>query len=145
MTRQLATIATAVALLGGGVLADAQKPAAGRPTTYDVAITVDGSPYTGTMVLAVAGSKVSGSMNITQPGEITGKAAGTVKAGEMVLEFPYHMVARKCDGDIRVNVKLPEKKDAGAKASGTVSIGGCGRPPDSRLAGTIELTPAAKK
>jgi hypothetical protein len=44
-----------------------------------------------------------------------------------------------------MNVKLPEKKDATAKASGTVSVGGCGRPPDNRLSGTIELTPAPPK
>jgi hypothetical protein len=134
-----------VALLGAGVLAEAQRPASGKPTTYDVAITVEGQPYTGTMVLAIAGNKVSGSMAIKQPGEITGKAAGIVKGGEMLLDFPYHMVERKCDGDIRMTVKLPEKKVPGAKASGTVSIGGCGRPPDSRLPGTIELTAVAAK
>ena len=142
--RKLGVLAGMVTLLGAGVLA-AQKPPGARPTTYDVAITVDGQPYTGTMILAVAGGKVSGSMNIKQPGEITGKAAGTVKGSEMLLDFPYHMVQRKCDGDIRMNVKLPPKKDAAAKATGTVSVGGCGRPPDTRLSGTIELTPAAVK
>jgi len=143
--RKLGTCAGMVALLGAGVLTAAQKPASGRTTTYDVAITVEGQPHTGTMVLAIAGSKVSGSMNIKRPGEITGKVAGVVKSGEMLLDFPYHMVERKCDGDTRMTVKLPEKKAAGAKASGAVSIGGCGRPLDARLPGTIELTPATTK
>ena len=143
--RKLGVCAGVVALLGAGLLAEAQKPAGGKPTTYDVSITVDGQPYTGTMVLAVAGNKVNGTMNIKQPGEITGKAAGIVKGGEMLLDFPYHMVERKCDGDIRMTVKLPDKKAVGAKASGTVSVGGCGRPPDTRLSGTIELTPVATK
>lgn len=143
--RKLGVCAGMVALLGAGLLAETQKPAAAKPATYDVSITVDGQLYTGTMVLAVAGNKVSGSMTIKQPGEITGKAAGMVKGGEMLLDFPYHMVERKCDGDIRMTIKLPEKA-AGAKANGTVSIGGCGRPPDTpRLPGTIELTPVTTK
>ena len=143
--RKLGVCAGMMALLGSGVLAEAQKPAGGKPMTFNVSITVDGQAHTGTMVLAVAGKEVSGSMNIKQPGEITGKAAGIVKGGEMLLDFPYHMVERKCDGDIRMTVKLPEKKEAGAKGSGTVSVGGCGRPPDSRLSGTIELTPVTAK
>lgn len=142
MRRKLAVVAAAVALLGTGMLAEAQKPAGARPTTYDVTITADGTPYTGAMVLAVAGGKVSGSMHIKSPGEITGKAAGTVKAGEMLLDFPYHMVERKCDGNIRMNVRMPEKRGP-AKMSGTVSIRPCGRTDDNRLAGTIELAPAA--
>lgn len=134
-----------MALLETAALAEAQKPAGAKPATYDVTITTDSSAYTGTMVLAVAAGKVSGSMHIKAPTEITGKPAGAAKAGELVLDFPYHMVERKCDGDIRMNIKMPDRKVAGAKATGTVSIGGCGRPPDSRLSGTIELTPAAGK
>jgi hypothetical protein len=144
MRRTLAVVAATVALLGAGVLADAQKPAGAKPTIYDVTITAEGTPYTGTMALAVAGGKVSGSMQIKSPGEITGKAAGTVKAGEMLLDFPYHMVERKCDGNIQMTVKMPEKK-VPAKMTGTVSILPCGRPDGNRLPGTIELTPATKK
>jgi hypothetical protein len=143
MWRQFAVCAALAASLAGTALADAQKPARSRSLTYDVTITVDGQPYTGTMVLAVTGGKVAGTMNIKQPGEITGKAAGTLKDGEMALAFPYHMVERKCDGDITMNIKLPDKP-AATKASGTVSVAGCGRPDGNRLPGTIEMTPVKK-
>lgn len=123
-----------------------QKPAAGKPTVYDLTIQADGAAYTGTMELTVAGGKVSGAMNITQPTEITGKPAGTSKAGQMKLEFPYRMVQRNCDGQITMDLKVPAKPSA-APATGTVSITGCGRTEANKLPGTIELKPqaAAKK
>ena len=111
-------------------------------TKYDVTIQADGGSYTGTMDLAVAAGKVSGGMHITQPTEITGKPAGTTKAGTMKLDFPYRMVQRECDGRIEMDIKMPAKAGA-APATGTVSIVGCGRTEANKLAGTIELKPAA--
>jgi hypothetical protein len=131
-----------VAALAAGLSAQTRKPAGAKPVTYDVTITTDGTPYTGTMVLSVVGGKVSGTMNITQPTAVTGKAAGTVKAGEMSLDFPFHMVERKCDGQIAMNFKMPAKP---AETKGTVSIVGCGRDASNKLPGTIELKPAEKK
>jgi hypothetical protein len=123
-----------------------QKSAGGKPTVYDLTIQADGAAYTGTMELMVAGGKVSGAMNITQPTEVTGKAAGTLKAGQMKLDFPYRMVQRGCDGQIAMDIKMPAKAGA-APAAGTVSIVGCGRTEANKLPGTIELKPkaAAKK
>lgn len=121
------------------VSAQAKKPAAPKPVTYDVTIVADGSPYTGQMQLAVTRGKVSGSMLIKQPTEITGKAAGIVKAGEMILEFPYQMVQRNCSGQIEMKFKAPAK---GGGSKGTVGIIGCGRDAARKLPGTIELTPA---
>ena len=144
MRRTLAVVAAAMTIVGAGVLTETQKPAGAKPTIYDVTVTVEGAPHTGTMALAVAGGKVSGSMHIKSPDEITGKAAGTVKGGEMLLDFPYHMVVRKCDGNFQAAVKMPDKK-APAKMTATVSILPCGRPDGSRLPGTIELTPVTKK
>ena len=118
-----------------------QKPAA-NSTKYDVTIQADGAAYTGTMDLAVAKGKVSGDMHITKPTEITGKAAGTTKAGLMKLDFPYRMVQRACDGQIAMDIKLPAKAGAGP-ATGTVSIVGCGRTAENKLPGTIELKPQA--
>ena len=124
------------------VSAQAQKPAAGKGTTYDITIAADGGAYTGTMTLLVVKGAVTGDMHITKPGEITGKVAGTVKAGEMALDFPYRMVERKCDGQIAMNLKAPAK---GAGSNGTVSIVGCGRDASNKLAGTVELKPATVK
>lgn len=114
--------------------AAAQKKPAG--VTYDVTINVDGGTYTGTMVLAVAAGKVTGDMNLTKPAEITGKAAGTSKAGKFNLDFPYRMVQRGCDGRIAVAIPVPVKT---APSKGTVEITGCGRPDANKLAGTIEM------
>ena len=121
-----------------------QKSAAGKPTIYDLTIQADGAAYTGTMELMVAGGKVSGAMNITQPTEITGKPAGTSKAGQIKLDFPYRMVQRGCDGQIAMDIKMPAKAGAGP-AAGTVSITGCGRTDANKLPGTIELKPQAAK
>ena len=123
-----------------------QSKSAAKPIKYDVTIQADGGSYTGTMDLATAAGKVSGDMHITKPVEITGKAAGTSKAGVMKLDFPYRMVQRECDGRIEMDIKLPAKA-AAAPATGAVSITGCGRTDANKLAGTIELTPqpAVKK
>lgn len=138
MIRQVTT-AVMVAALGVGAAAQTRKPAGAKPVTYDVTITAEGTPYSGQMVLAVAGGKVTGTMNITKPTAITGKAAGTVKAGEMMLDFPFRMVERQCDGQIAMTFKLPPKP---AETKGAVSIIGCGRDASNKLPGTIELKPA---
>lgn len=138
MTTQLVTCAMVLAV-SAGLGAQAKKPAGAKPVTYDVTITTDGTPYMGTMVLTVAGGKVTGTMNIKQPTAVTGKPAGTVKGGEMALDFPFHMVERKCDGQIEMNVKLPTKA---VETTGTVSIVGCGRDATNKLSGTVALKPA---
>lgn len=124
----------------------AQQKKAGNTITYDITVTAENTPYTGTIALAVAGGKVSGDMHITKPTEINGKPAGTAKAGEMKLDFPYRMVERGCDGRIVMAITLPAKKDAGP-ATGTAEISGCGRPEGNILPATIEMTPqpATKK
>lgn len=124
------------------VPATAQQKKAGNTVKYDVTIKADGGSYTGTMDLATAAGKVSGDMLISQPTEITGKPAGTVKAGVMKLDFPYRMVQRECDGKIVMDIKMPAKAGAGP-ATGTVSIVGCGRTEANKLPGTIELMPKA--
>ena len=137
MGRQLAAAALALTLASSLTSAQSRKPAGPKPVTYEVTIVADGTPYTGQMQLAVRGGKVTGSMHIKQPTEITGKAAGTVKAGEMMLDFPYQMVQRKCTGQIEMKFKAPVK---GGRSEGTVGIAGCGRDASSKLPGTIALT-----
>ena len=136
-------IRTAAALLIAASVsvaaAQTKKPAGANTVTYDVTIVAEGTPYTGTMDLTVVRGKVTGSMHITQPTEITGKPAGTVKAGDVALDFPYHMVQRNCDGQIAMNFKLAPKP---GPSKGTVSIVDCGGDPSNKLPGTIELTPA---
>lgn len=121
----------------------AQQKTAAKGAVYDVTIQADGAAYTGTMELTVVAGKVTGAMNITQPTEITGKAAGASKAGQMKLNFPYRMVQRACDGQIAMDIKMPATAAAGP-ATGTVSISGCGRPESNPLPGTIELKPQVK-
>jgi hypothetical protein len=141
MSNRMTAAVMCLATIGAMPILAQQKPAAGS-TKYDVTIQADGAAYTGTMNLAVAKGKVSGDMHITKPTEITGKAAGTTKAGQMKLDFPYRMVQRGCDGQIAMDIKLPAKAGTGP-ATGTVSIVGCGRTAEDKLPGTIELKPQA--
>ncbi len=134
--RQWAAAALLVASSVAPGSAQAKKPAGPKGVTYDMAITVDGRVHTGTLLLATAAGKVTGEMHVKQPSEITGKVAGTTKAGETSLDFPYHMVERNCDGQIAMRFKAPAK---GAGTKGTVAIHGCGRDPSNKLEGTIEL------
>jgi hypothetical protein len=138
MTTKLVT-GMMIAAFTVGAAAQTRKPAGAKPVTYDKTITAAGTPYTGKKVLTVAGGKVTGTMDITQPTAITGKPAGTLKAGEMTLDFPYRMVERKCDGQIEAKIKMPAKP---AEARGTVAIVGCGRDATNKLPGTIELKPS---
>ena len=145
-SRIAATTACLVFFAAAG-FAEQSKPAAkGNSVKYDVTIKTDGAAYTGTMDLATTAGKVSGDMLISQPTQITGKPAGTVKAGVMKLDFPYRMVQRECDGQIAMDIKMPAKAGAGP-ATGTVSIVGCGRTDANKLPGTIEMTakPPEKK
>ena len=140
---RLGIVLMAVLAMAGGmpVAAQGKKPAA-KPTTYDLTVNADGAAHTGSMVLAVTGGKVSGDMHITAPQEITGKAAGTSKGGQMRLDFTYRMVQRGCDGRIEMDIKMPPKP---GPANGTVAITGCGRTDGNKLSGTVELKPKAKK
>jgi hypothetical protein len=133
-----ATTMMAVAWIGAAS-AQAKKPAGTKGVTYDVTIQADGN-YTGTMDIAIAKGVASGDMRITAPGEVIGKVAGTAKAGELKLDFPYTMVQRKCTGQIAMDIKMPAKP---GPATGTVSIVGCGRDATNKLNGTIELKPVA--
>jgi hypothetical protein len=143
MTRANAAAVVAFGLVVLPVAAAQTKKPAAKGTTYDITVNADGAAHTGTMLLTVTGGKVSGDMHITQPSEITGKAAGVSKGGQMHLDFPYRMVQRACDGRIEMTIKLPAKA-ATAPANGTVSITGCGRTDANKLAGTVELKPRKK-
>jgi hypothetical protein len=138
MFRHWAAAALLIAAAGALVGAQTRKPAGAKPEVYDLTITTDGTPYSGTLTLVVAAAQVGGEMRISKPTEVTGKVAGTVKAGEMALDFPYRMVQRNCDGQIAMAFKAPVK---GAGSKGTVSITGCGRDAANKLAGTVELSP----
>ena len=111
MTKAIAVAAVVCGLTVIPLSAQTRK-AAPKGTTYDVTINADGAAHTGTMQLAVAAGKVSGEMHIKNPSEITGKAAGVTKAGQMLLDFPYRMVQRACDGRIVMDIKLPAKPAA---------------------------------
>ena len=138
MFRHWAAAVLLIAAAASFAGAQTKKPAGAKPAIYDLTVTADGTAYTGTMTLAVAAGKVSGEMRISKPTEITGKIAGTVKAGEMALDFPYRMVQRNCDGQVAMTFKAPVKR-AGSK--GTASITGCGRDAANKLAGSVELAP----
>ena len=118
-----------------------QKPPAGKSVMHEITVTAD-DVYQGTIDIAIDGGKVSGSMKITSPTEITGVVAGTSKAGELTLEFPYHMTDNNCDGTVKMAIKLPEKP---GPSTGTMEAYGCGRDVTDKLTGTVELKPIAAK
>ena len=139
------SIPAALALCGLITLplaAQGKKPAA-KTTIYDLTVNADGAAHTGTMTLEVAGGKVAGDMHITHPSEITGKPAGVVKGSTMNLDFAYRMVQRGCDGNIKMDIKMPAK--AAGPANGTVEIIGCDRTAANKLTGTVELKPRPAK
>jgi hypothetical protein len=144
MTRNIAAAAL-LSLVAVAPVVTQQKPVP-KATIYNITINADGSAYTGTMALAVTAGRVMGTMTITQPTEINGTPAGTLKTGQMTLDFPYRMVQRACDGRIAMEIKMPAKAGSAA-ATGTVAITECGRPEGKKLTGTIEMKPkaAAKK
>ena len=133
MIRQIAVVAFLGVVVAVPVAAQ-KKPSV---VTYDVTVNADNAAYTGTMDLAVAAGKVTGKMHITKPGEITGNAAGTSKAGKMTLDFPYHMVQRNCDGRIAMAIDVPSRP---GPAKGPADITGCD---GGKLKGTVEMTPKA--
>ena len=92
------------------------------------------------MDLTIASGVVTGSMVLKSPTEITGKVAGTSKAGVLALEFPYQMTERKCEGTVKMNIALPPKP---GPASGTMEAVGCGRDETRKLTGKVDLKPVA--
>src|SRR6185503_17874441 len=92
-------------------------------------VTTSENVYTGTMDLAIDMGKVTGKMVVTAPTAITGNVAGTSKAGELNLEFPFHMVEQNCDGTVKMSIKLPEKPG----------------PSTGTMGGTVELKPSTAK
>ena len=137
---KLAAVTTMMAMMvGAAASAQAKKPAGTNAVTYDITIQTEAT-YTGKMDIAITKGVATGNMLITSPGEINGKVAGSSKAGELKLDFPYTMVQRNCTGQIQMDIKMPAKPGPG---KGTVSIVGCGRDAANKLTGTIELKPAA--
>ena len=122
--------------------AQSKKPAGTNSMMFDMTATVEDVVYTGTMEMAVKAGKVTGDMRITIPTTITGKVAGSAKAGMLALDFPFTMVDDNCQGTVKMNIKLSEKPGHG---SGTLEAIGCGESPDSITTGTVELKPPAAK
>ena len=115
-----------------------KKPAGTKSVMYEVTVTAD-TVYSGTMEMTVDRGKVTGTMHMTSPTEITGKVAGTAKAGVLSLEFPFHMVEQNCEGNVKMNIKLPAKP---GPAAGTMEAVGCDGDENK---GTVELKPLEAK
>jgi hypothetical protein len=140
MKTRVAVVALACAAIASSASSQTKKPTGTKAVTYDVTINAD-AVYTGTMEMAVAGGKVIGSMNLTSPTRITGKVAGTSKAGVLSLEFPYVMTERGCEGNVKMSIKMPPKP---GPAAGTMEAGPCGGgDPGQKVTGTVDLKPAA--
>lgn len=136
MRYRITTTAVMVALVVGAAAAQTRKPAE-KTIAHEITITAE-SIYTGTMDLTIAGGVVSGNMLLKTPTEITGKVAGTAKAGVLALEFPYQMTERKCEGTVKMNITLPPKP---GPATGTMEAVGCGRDEPRKLTGKVDLKP----
>lgn len=117
------------------------KAAGAKPIVHEIIVTAD-TVYTGTVEIAVTRGKVTGDMVITSPTRITGKVAGTSKAGVLTLEFPFLMVEQNCEGTVKMDIKMGEKPGVG---SGTMEAVGCGSEADQPVTGTVELKPVAAK
>jgi hypothetical protein len=139
--RMAATAMMVIAVATATAAQTAKKPAAKNSILHEITITAE-STYTGTMDLAVTGGRVTGNMLLKSPTEITGKVAGTSKAGVLNLEFPYHMTERKCDGTVKMLITMPPKP---GPATGTMEAIGCGRDETRKLTGKVELKPVQRK
>ena len=138
MLKQLGVALCLGTLVAGTSAAQSQKKSGTKGVMHDITVTAD-TVYTGTMQMAIDGVKVTGDMRITAPTEITGKVAGTSKAGVLTLEFPFLMVQQKCEGTVKMNLTIGDKP---GYASGTMDAVGCDGGQES---GTVELKPAATK
>ena len=116
-----------------------QKPS-GNTAMHELTVNAGESVYTGTMELTIDRGKVTGKMHITAPTEVTGNVAGTSAKGVMALDFPFVMTERKCEGNAKMDGKLPPKP---GPSSGTIEIVGCGRDATNKLIGTFDLKPVA--
>jgi hypothetical protein len=137
MGNRLPAMAVMLTLIASAGAAQTRKPAARNTMAHEITITAE-SIYTGTMDLTIAGGVVTGNMLLKTPTEITGKVAGTAKAGVLALEFPYQMTERKCEGTVKMNITLPPKPGS---ATGTMEAVGCGRDETRKLTGKVELKP----
>jgi hypothetical protein len=140
MLSRKALVAVISAAIVTTLSAQAKKPAGTKSVMHEVTITTSENVYTGTMEMAIESGKVTGDLRITSPTEITGKIAGTAKAGALALQFPFHMTERNCDGAVKMNITLPEKP---GPAKGTMEAGGCGDNASDKTTGTVELKPVA--
>lgn len=133
-----AAVAALTVVLCVSLSAQAKKAAGTKSVMHDLTVTTSESVYTGTMDLAIDMGRVTGKMVVTSPTAITGNVAGTSKAGEVTLEFPFHMVEKNCDGTVKMSIKLPEKP---GPSTGTMEAV-CG---GDKIGGTVELKPSAAK
>ena len=134
-------VGTALVMAAAAASAQTQRPSGTKSVIYDITVTAD-AIYSGTTELAIDRGAVTGNMLLTVPTEITGKVAGTSKAGVLTLDFPYTMTQRNCTGNVKMHITLPPKP---APAKGTMEASGCGRDLASPLKGTVELTPSTAK
>ncbi|HET9264583.1 MAG TPA: hypothetical protein VFO14_16145 [Vicinamibacterales bacterium] len=141
MLKEVLMAVCAGAVVGGTAAAQNRKPAEPKPMVHEIIVTAD-TVYTGTVEMAVTRGKVTGDMVITSPTKITGKVAGSSKAGVLTLEFPFTMVEQDCEGTVKMTIKLGDKPGVG---NGTMEAIGCGSEPDTPVTGTVELKPAAPK
>jgi hypothetical protein len=140
-TFAVVTVASVLVVAATSASVQPRKPP-GKGLVNDLTIKAsDSTTYTGTMELIIAKGKVTGTMHVQAPTEVTGKVEGTSEKGEIKLEFPYHMVQQKCDGTVRMDLKVPEKP---GPITGTMEAVGCGRDPSQKLTGSVELAPTKK-
>lgn len=141
MSRLIAALAVAALVGTAGAAAQAKKTAAPKPVMHDITISAD-TVYTGTMSMAIDGETVTGDLRITVPTEVLGKVAGTAKAGQLALEFPFTMTEQQCEGVVKMDITLSDKPGVG---TGKMAAVGCGLEESAPLVGTVELKPAVSK
>jgi len=110
------------------VAASAFQAAPAQPTYDAKFVTSEGQAYTGTVTFAVdAKGVVSGKMRLTDPAEVLGTLAGTVKGGKWTFEYPYEIPAQGCTGTVKGDATVPA--DAKVIEGKAVAGGGCSEQP----------------
>jgi hypothetical protein len=123
MTRTISVCLLAITLAASPALAQ-KKAKTKAPQSYDATFVMNGTTYTGTMTLTFTGTAVTGSMNITDPVAVDGTVAGTLKSGELSLDYAFTVHNdQPCTGRVAVTAKMAPDRST---ATGHAQSSGCG-------------------
>ena len=124
MIRPLSVCLLALSLTAAPALAQKKTAKAPASQSYDATFVMNGTAYSGTMLLTIKGTTVTGTMNLTDPVAVDGTVAGTLKKGDLALDYPFTVHQdQPCTGRVTVTATMaPDRSTASGHAQST----GCG-------------------